>query len=245
MDVSPIVTTAAPEPLPDKAEGLKYWNNVDSDINAMLGGVPSVQGFSVTSRVDLQGSRNFLAKLGIGAKPGLRIVDSALEDGAGIGRVTEGLLLKVAKQVDIIEPVIKFTDGLQHKPGIRAIHNIGLDDWIPTKDDSYDLVWIQWCVGHLTDPQLVQHLERCKAALNPDGGVIVVKENINSIDEDFFDETDSSVIRQDAKFRALFKQAGLTLFKTELQKGFPKSHLGKLLPVRVYALKSIAPTVRK
>jgi len=75
--------TTTQEPVPNKAEGLKYWNSVESDVNAMLGGVPSVQGFSVTSKVDLQSSRNFLAKLGIGAKPGLRTVNSALEDGAG------------------------------------------------------------------------------------------------------------------------------------------------------------------
>lgn len=43
----------------------------------MLGGFPYV------SRIDLQGSRNFLAKFGIGTKPGLKTVGSALEGGAG------------------------------------------------------------------------------------------------------------------------------------------------------------------
>lgn len=57
--------------------GRKYWEGVDADVNGMLGGIPSV------SRIDLQGSRNFLAKLGIGVKEGQRIVDSALEGGAG------------------------------------------------------------------------------------------------------------------------------------------------------------------
>lgn len=63
--------------------GLEYWNSVDADDNAMLGGVPAVAGFSHLSKVDLQGSRNFLAKLGIGAKTGLRVVDNAMEGGAG------------------------------------------------------------------------------------------------------------------------------------------------------------------
>lgn len=35
------------------------------------------------SRVDLQGSRNFLAKFGIGTKDGQRTVATALEGGAG------------------------------------------------------------------------------------------------------------------------------------------------------------------
>lgn len=55
----------------------KYWESVDADVNGMLGGFPHI------SRVDLRGSRNFLAKLGIGSKPGQRVATSALEGGAG------------------------------------------------------------------------------------------------------------------------------------------------------------------
>jgi protein N-terminal methyltransferase len=36
------------------------------------------------------------------------------------------LLLDVADQVDVIEPVEKFTAGLQGKPGVRNIYNVGL-----------------------------------------------------------------------------------------------------------------------
>lgn len=57
--------------------GREYWQGVDADVNGMLGGFPYV------SKVDLQGSRNFLAKLGIGTKDGLRTVTNALEGGAG------------------------------------------------------------------------------------------------------------------------------------------------------------------
>lgn len=103
--------------------------------------------------------------------------------------------MKVSKQVDIIEPVAKFTAGLKGKAGIRTIHNMGLEDWVPGQNDCYDLVWIQWCVGHLTDIQLVQYLKRCKSALNPKGGVIIVKENLSTIDTDMFDEVDSSITR--------------------------------------------------
>lgn len=51
--------------------------DVDADVNGMLGGFPYI------SRIDLQGSRNFLAKLGIGTKQGLQTVGAALEGGAG------------------------------------------------------------------------------------------------------------------------------------------------------------------
>lgn len=64
-------------------DGLKYWDSVEADENGMLGGIPTVAGFSHISKIDLQGSRNFLAKLGIGVKSGLRVVDKAMEGGAG------------------------------------------------------------------------------------------------------------------------------------------------------------------
>jgi len=57
--------------------GLEYWEGIDADVNGMLGGFPYI------SKVDLQGSRNFLAKLGIGTKEGLRTVANCLEGGAG------------------------------------------------------------------------------------------------------------------------------------------------------------------
>lgn len=60
-----------------KEDGLKYWEGVSPDVDGMLGGIPAV------TRVDLQGSRNFLAKLGFGSKNGLRIAKRALEGGAG------------------------------------------------------------------------------------------------------------------------------------------------------------------
>ena len=51
----------------------------------------------------------------------------------------------------------------------------------------------QWCVGHLTDTELVAYLKRCAEGLRA-GGIIVVKENIAD-KEDIFDDEDSSVTR--------------------------------------------------
>lgn len=52
----------------------------------------------------------------------------------------------------------------------------------------------QWCVGHLSDVQLVEYLLRCKESIL-ENGVIVVKENITETKEDVYDEIDSSVTR--------------------------------------------------
>ncbi len=61
----------------NKEDGLKYWQGIDATVDGMLGGLPHV------TRVDLRGSRNFLAKLGIGSKEGQRVAAMALEGGAG------------------------------------------------------------------------------------------------------------------------------------------------------------------
>ncbi|KAF1913636.1 alpha-N-methyltransferase NTM1 [Ampelomyces quisqualis] len=235
---------------------LEYWNNVSSDVNGMLGGYPQ------SSRVDLQGSSNFLAKLRRGksrtTKQSLPPLERVADCGAGIGRITKGLLLGVARRVDVVEPVKKFTDELvqslgngeyagdgenkTHKGQVGEVINLGLQDWIP-EPGAYDVIWNQWCLGHLTDVQLINYLRRCKAGLTPakDGedvsqSCIIVKENLSTeiTHRDIYDDEDSSVTRSDDKFRRLFQQAGLKIIATEQQRGMPKG----LFPVRIYALKS-------
>ncbi|KAK8091986.1 hypothetical protein PG997_002347 [Apiospora hydei] len=228
---------------------LSYWSGISADVNGMLGGFPSI------STVDLRGSRAFLVKLGIGKTKGLHKIERTLEGGAGIGRITKGLLVDISQTVDVVEPIAKFTEELSQTPGVGQIHNMGLEEWPPstspsttTDDDSssspsspsrkYNLIWLQWCLGHLTDTQLVAFLRRCRDVLvsssdSSPAPAIVVKENNATSDADLFDDLDSSVTRTDEKYHALFREAGLRLVRTELQNGLPKG----LYPVRMYALK--------
>ena len=53
-----------------------YWQGIDADVNGMLGGFPYI------SKVDLQGSKNFLVKLGVGGNEKGKI-DRAVDCGAG------------------------------------------------------------------------------------------------------------------------------------------------------------------
>lgn len=57
-------------------DALKYWQSIDADVNGMLGGYPYI------SKVDLQGSKNFMAKLGIGGKSKKKVA-RAVDCGAG------------------------------------------------------------------------------------------------------------------------------------------------------------------
>jgi protein N-terminal methyltransferase len=128
--------------------------------------------------------------------PGTVVFERYTEACHRIGRVTEGLLMDIAEEIDIVEPVAKFTAPLQGRKGIRSIENIGMSDWRPTQGVVYDLVWIQWCLGYLSDEQVVEHLRYCKSALRTDKSLVVVKENISTAGTDMFDSRDGSVTRQ-------------------------------------------------
>jgi protein N-terminal methyltransferase len=223
----------------DHDAALEYWSNTSADDNGVLGGFPEV------SKADLQGNANFLAKLQ--RKSSIystsRKLDRVVDCGAGIGRVTKGFLGKVAHTVDIVEPVVKFTQvvsegddfkELREKGCIGEIYNVGLQDWMPSV--KYDMIWNQWCLGQLTDAQLTSYLSRIKDNVTR-GGWIVVKENLSSDPRgmDIFDGTDNSVTRSDDKFRQIFEEVGLHVVASELQRGFPKF----LFKVRIYALQPI------
>lgn len=58
-------------------DDFEYWSAAASDVDSMLGGHAHI------SPIELQGSRAFLAKLGIGLQAGRRRATNALEGGAG------------------------------------------------------------------------------------------------------------------------------------------------------------------
>lgn len=220
-------------------DGLAYWSQIDPTIDGMLG------GFAQISQIDLAGSLAFMKKLRRSSShPSSKPLARAVDCGAGIGRITTGLLIDIASTVDIVEPVPTFTTRLKTSGNIQSLQRAGriggifqesLQTWTPTV--QYDLIWNQWCLGHLTDAQLVAYLERCAKHLAP-GGWIVVKENI--VKEvlgarDTFDEVDSSVTRLEKSFERIFGRAGLRVVRTELQSGLP----AVLYPVRSWALQPV------
>ncbi|TQS32999.1 hypothetical protein Golomagni_06671, partial [Golovinomyces magnicellulatus] len=91
--------------------------------------------------------------------------------------------------------------------------------------------WIQWCASHLDDDQLAQFLVRSKPAIK-EGGYIIFKENLSNTGVDIFDKLDSSVTREDVKFRTVFERAGFKIIKAEVQRGMPD----ELYPICTYAL---------
>ena len=121
---------------------------------------------------------------------------------------------------------------------------------LPDLTAPLDIAWCQWCLGHLSDPDLVSFLKRCKSALREGGrSLVVVKENLCR-DSDgeaggemsprtVFDEQDSSLTRyvvslpenslynifwwyrSDLAWKKIFVNAGLKLVKERIQEGLP------------------------
>ncbi|KAL4784669.1 alpha-N-methyltransferase NTM1 [Aspergillus varians] len=217
---------------------IDYWNSVPATANSMLGMLGPYPWYS---RIDLRGSRSFLAKIRR-LIPGCTTegkLNQGVDCGAGVGRVTEGFLSHVCKVVDAVEPVEKFTQLLSESVlkkdnVIGDVYTMGLENWHPSK--KYDLIWVQFCLGHLNDLQLLEFIKRCRAALT-ETGVLVVKENMSTDPgrNDMYDELDSSVTRTNDKFRSIFENAGLMVITSDMQTGFPKTFT--LLPVRFYALR--------
>jgi len=133
---------------------------------------------------------------------------------------------------------------LQDFDPARPHHATTLDrvGYTPTQTDAvngFDVVWCQWCLGHLSDPDLAAFLRRSRAALREPGrSIIVVKENLCSDEPDgsaciVFDEQDSSLTRSDRAWKNVFEEAGLKLVNEQVQEGLPDG----LYVVKMYALR--------
>jgi len=220
---SAIEAQAAPEFYEDAQ---KYWDNIPATNDGMLG------GFSHISKLDIGGSDTFL-KLIFKMKnpPGH---SRAVDCGAGIGRITKHLLHRYFGKVDLVEQCQNFVDqGKEDLKGHKKVGEFycqGLQDFNPPPG-SYDVVWSQWVLGHLTDSHLEDFFKRMAASLKPNG-VIVVKENVSS-EEVELDEEDSSVTRPEKLLLHIIDQAGLRVLKNSKQNKMPNG----LYEVRMICLR--------
>uniref|UniRef100_A0A8C5R7B2 protein N-terminal methyltransferase n=1 Tax=Leptobrachium leishanense TaxID=445787 RepID=A0A8C5R7B2_9ANUR len=195
----------------------KYWKNIPATVDGMLG------GYGHISSIDLSGSKKFLQRF---LRDGPYKIGTlhALDCGAGIGRITKRLLLPIFKTVDMVDITDDFLSKAKAYLGDEAkrIGNFycsGLQDFTPELN-RYDLIWIQWVIGHLTDVHLVEFLKRCKAGLQPNG-IIVIKDNMTQ-EGIIMDDVDSSICRDMDVVRKLIRQADLSVLAQEKQENFPE-----------------------
>lgn len=216
--------------------GVGYWQEVDASVDGVLG------GYGHVTDADIKGSEAFLNSLL--SDPLINKGDKrslvALDCGSGIGRVTKNLLIRYFNEVDLLEPVPHFLEAARQSLVLEGVSGtdenratnfycVPLQEFTPYPG-RYDVIWIQWCIGHLTDDDFISFFKNAKAGLKP-GGFFIVKENI-ARNGFVIDKEDCSITRSDLYYKELFKRCGLHLYKAKDQREFPK----ELYPVKMYAL---------
>ncbi|KAG8482022.1 hypothetical protein CXB51_026886 [Gossypium anomalum] len=153
--------------------------------------------------------------------------------------------LKKFSAVDLLEPVSHFLDAARENLSqehfvASDVHKatnfycVPLQEFTP-EAGRYNVIWIQWCIGHLTDDDFISFFKRAKVGLKP-GGFFILKENI-ARNGFVLDNEDRSITRSDLYFKDLFHQCGLHLYKMKDQKGLPE----ELFAVKMYALTTEVP----
>ena len=123
---------------------------------------------------DLAGSLTFIRDL-VSAIPPPR---TALDCGAGVGRVAARALAPYFDTIDIIEPIEAFAIVAQNRLGARCGNvTIAPVQNVTFPKGKYDLVVVNWLLPHLSDVQAVKMLKRASDSLRP-GGYIFVKDNV-------------------------------------------------------------------
>ncbi|KAJ7097863.1 alpha-N-methyltransferase NTM1 [Mycena belliarum] len=180
----------------------------------------------------------------------LEPVDSFIQEALARARASASTTIPARGQhpwkglVDLSTSVTFLRGTLQDFDPARPHHTETLDrvGYAPPETDAvsgFDVVWCQWCLGHLSDPELVAFLRRSRAALRDEQrSLIVVKENLCSDLADgraaiVFDEQDSSLTRSDLAWKDVFAQAGLEIIHEQVQEGLPAG----LYVVKMYALR--------
>jgi protein N-terminal methyltransferase len=197
-----------------------YEENCSETLDGVLGGFASI------TDVDLAGSKRFLDTVML-KRANLNWPDGAgCECGAGIGRVSKGLLLPLGvRRCDLVESskrLLSVAPGYIGDPDASRCRYIcdSLQTWEPPKD-TYTIIWIQWVLVYLTDMDIIKFLTRCGEALKSDG-VICLKENTCDGELFVLDKDDASVTRSVPFLLKLIEAAGLIVVHQETQVDFPE-----------------------
>jgi protein N-terminal methyltransferase len=196
-----------------------YEENCPETLDGVLGGFGSI------TEVDLVGSKRFVdtvqKKL-----PQLQFADGyGVECGAGIGRVSKGLLLPLGiVGCDLVESSVRLLAAAPEYIGDPdsakcKYYCEGLQNWAPVKN-KYSIIWVQWVLVYLTDVDIIRFLKTCGAALT-EHGVICIKENTCAKEMFVLDQDDASVTRSVPFLLKLIEAAGLKVVHQEVQDDFP------------------------
>ncbi|GFP95923.1 alpha n-terminal protein methyltransferase 1 [Phtheirospermum japonicum] len=150
------------------SQGVGYWEGVEATVDGVLG------GYGHVNKPDIEGSEAFLKSILAEKFPdagkGRHLV--ALDCGSGIGRITKNLLIRYFNEVDLLEPVSHFLETARSNLAAenptavdehRAVNFFchPLQEFTP-EAGRYDIIWVQWCIGHLSDDDFLSFFQRAK-----------------------------------------------------------------------------------
>ena len=164
----------------------EYWTADKATVDGMLGGygrIDEVDTFFSGKVID-EFSKEFEMKF-----------NRCLDCGAGIGRISKDVFVKRFENCDLVEINPVYVETAKKFIGSEKMKNFytsSLQDFEPT--EAYDLIWVQWVLGYLADDDLVKFFERCGENVLETGGVIFVKENVQSSGF-YVDRDDNNLIR--------------------------------------------------
>ncbi|XP_072852561.2 N-terminal Xaa-Pro-Lys N-methyltransferase 2 [Pogona vitticeps] len=198
------------------ARAKSFYREVPASEKGMMG------DFIELSNTDIESSREFLRNF-VGG-PGKTGTDFALDCGSGIGRVSKHVLLPVFKHVELVDMMENFLAEAQNylkgqEDRVDMCYCCGLQEFTPASQ-KYDVIWIQWVSGNLTDKDLLSFLIRCQNGLK-ENGIIILKDNV-AREGCVLDPLDSSVLRDLNILTSLIEKSGLTIVRQEKQEGFPE-----------------------
>jgi len=186
-----------------------YWEN---EANCPVTDDGVLGGYGVLTPADTRDSNAFLRALR--AKRPQLCLNRAADLGAGCGRVSKNFLLPNFAEVHLFEQSPRLVQGVMAYVGAPdneriTCHVQVLQDFKPAPR-SYDVIWIQWVIGHLHDLDYIAFLRQCAAGLR-EGGVICLKDNCTEDATFSLDLEDSSVARHPEYHRLLMHLAGLNI----------------------------------
>jgi protein N-terminal methyltransferase len=239
------------------AASRRYWTTVSPTIDGVLGGLGYLHGADVESswsfltgiRKDLSPVANISTNAGSPSLPDAYFCTGvpaskavSIEVGAGIGRVTEHLLARVTGTHHLVEPDARYCDtarkNLAAAPHLAGhavtVHQSGIEDmdWESLGRGSIHLVWCQWVLIYLTNPDLLRFLKAARRLLAPTG-ILILKESVVLGDRAAdYDAEDASVTRNASTYVQLFDRAGLRVVRMQRDTSLPE----QLYPVFFFAL---------
>eukprot|EP00062_Callorhinchus_milii_P010761 gi/632956000/ref/XP_007893743.1/ PREDICTED: alpha N-terminal protein methyltransferase 1B [Callorhinchus milii] len=201
------------------AKAKRFYEEVPATEEGMMG------DFVELNSLDVEASRAFLKKF-VGG-PGKADTEFALDCGCGIGRVSRQVLLPVFSSVDMVDMIDNFLFAAPSYLGMGAsqvknYHCSTLQEFTPATG-MYDVIWIQWVTGHLTDRDLMEFLAKCKNSLK-DNGVVIIKDNV-ARKGCILDQMDSSMIREIEILRKIIAKTGLEIVCVEKQLDIPEQFI--------------------